>query len=56
MSEADDAGYPGEDAVQQAAHVARHNGKHENEGDDEVALLGAGSRQCARLKRIRDNI
>lgn len=56
MSEADDAGYPGEDAVQQAAYFARHNGKHEKEGDDEVALLGAVPRQCARLKRINGNI
>lgn len=56
MSEADDAGYPGEDGVQQAAYFARHGGKHEKEVDAEVALLGAGPRQCARLKRIHGNI
>jgi hypothetical protein len=52
MSEADDAGYSGENAVQQAAYFAGHNGNSRGRGDAYVALLGAGPRQCARLKRI----
>lgn len=44
MSEADDAGWPGENAVYQAAYFARHN---------ENSREGEGTRRFAQLELVQ---